>query len=102
MKTTRYYRIQPAGLPLVGHRSESSDGIRDGVDVFESADRTFRTDAPRKFYGDEVLVIEASEDWPNGDVEGVRIDPATATIVERVSWADWRARHGGRAGRCDD
>lgn len=81
----RYYRVQPAGLGISGHYSETSaDILADGLHVFLSAYEAAHGDdtAPHR-YGDEVVEIEASRDWPNGDVEGVCIDPETATIVRR-------------------
>lgn len=77
------YRIQPKGLGIAGHASESSAGVRPGIDVFTYATDLFHLDAPRSYYGDEVLVIEAPETEENNDVEGVRVDPRTAKVVAR-------------------
>lgn len=94
--TNRYYRVQPAGLEISSHRSEDSAGDRSALHVFELPLDTLKTDAGRgslyalaEFYGDEVVVIEAGASWDNGDVEGVAIDPATATIVARYPLTDW-------------
>lgn len=86
-----YYRIQPTGLGLAGHASESSDGVRDGVDVFTQAQDVLRPDGPVAYYGDEVVVIRAVSHWANGDIEGVRIDPRSAEVVGRMSWAAFAA-----------
>jgi hypothetical protein len=112
--TRRYFRIQPAGLGL-DHRSETSleevetdvdeDGyeyqiptgrqvLADGLHVFANASEVesggYESDASR--YGDEVVVIEAARDWPNGDAEGVCIDGSKATIVARVPVKKFRAK----------
>lgn len=85
-----YYRIQPAGLPIAGHRSTASDeSVPFGVDVFYQAQDVLRPDGPVAYYGDEVVVLRAGQHWENGDVEGVRIDPATAHEVARLSWSDF-------------
>lgn len=96
MKTRRYYRVQPAGLEICSHRSEDSAGERAALHVFEYPLDTLKTDAGRgslealaEFYGDEVVVIDAGECWANGDVEGVAIDPTSATVVARYSLTDW-------------
>ena len=89
---TLYYRIQPAGLDISGHRSEASDDtLPVGIDVFRSAIDTLCTDVGAQVYGNEVLVIDAAEHWDNGDVEGVRIDPSSARVVARFSFAQWGA-----------
>lgn len=87
--TQTYYRIQPAGLSL-DHDSESSAGEAHGLDVFESAFETTRTDCGYRAYGDEVVVIEGGASWANGDVEGVRIDGRAAKIVARYPVSVWR------------
>lgn len=93
-----YYRIQPAGLGIKGHQSESSASSQPdyegedpyGIDVFSSADQVMSSDSWSALDPtDEVLVIEADEDWDNEDVEGCRIDPETATIVDRITLDDW-------------
>lgn len=85
VRARRYYRIQPAGRDVSGHYSETSRGtLADGVHVFTSAaEAAHGTDVAPHVYGNEVVEIEASEHWPNGDVEGVCVDPNTATIVRR-------------------
>lgn len=80
-----YFRVQPKGLGT-DHDSESSAGSATGLDVFPRAFHLYRLDAPRKFYGDEVLVLEADRDWENGDVEGVRIDGKSARVLARMTW----------------
>jgi len=82
-----YYRIQPAGLDVSDHASESSDGVIAGVDVFTQAQNVLNPDAPVRFYGDEVLILRADEHWSNGDVEGVRIDGRAATVIQRLPWS---------------
>jgi len=87
----RYYRVQPAGLEIQGHRSEASvdDDEPEGIDVFLCARGLFRMRLDeREVYGDEVLVIEGGEWWDNEDVEGGRIDPEEATIVRRLTWEE--------------
>jgi len=89
-----YFRIQPAGLDVKGHfsidgKTEDTSELADGLHAFMYSWQTFWTDGDRGWYGDEVVVIEASEDWDNGDVEGVCIDPMEAKIVARYSWEDW-------------
>ncbi len=90
----RYFRIQPAGLGLAGHYSETSnDELSDGLHVFDSPMGVVSTDVPAHVYGDEVVVIEAADEWPNDDVEGVCIDPETAQIVARHTWAGFLAAY---------
>lgn len=87
-----YYRIQPAGLSIAGHRSETSAGNRPhGIDVFDSALGTLHADVGHSAYGDELIVIAGGPSWPNHDVEGVRIDPEEASIIARFSWPSWIA-----------
>lgn len=85
---TRYYRLQPAGLGL-DHDSESSEGMRSGLDVFRRPSETLHLDGMASAYGDEVVVIEGDASWSNGDVEGVRINGNTARIVARYPWSTW-------------
>jgi hypothetical protein len=90
---TVYYRIQPAGLGLL-HDSEASNGPARGLDVFEWPIDTVNVDHPQlagaiRFYGDEVIEIEAPAHRNNGDVEGVRIDGAAALVVARYTWPAW-------------
>lgn len=84
----RYYRIQPAGLGLTGHRSETSSGeLADGLHVFASACEAVNPDVGQlhraEYLGDEVVELEAPAHWDNGDVEGVCVDPSDARIVRR-------------------
>jgi len=87
-----YYRIQPAGLEIAGHVSEPSEGDATGLHVFSSPHETLQTDVAIEHYGDEIVVIEAPRHWPNGDVEGVEIDAASARVVARISLVRWLAR----------
>jgi hypothetical protein len=85
-----YYRIQPAGLEIAGHRSEASDDVlHAGIDAFCSATNTLNPDGWKAKSTDEVLVLSAERHWDNGDVEGVRVDPQAATVVARLSWQAW-------------
>jgi hypothetical protein len=89
-----YYRIQPTGLEISTHYSadgatENTGELSDGLHVFQMAHQTFYTDGEREWYGDEVVVIEAAEDWDTGDVEGVCVDPEEAKIIARYSWSEW-------------
>lgn len=92
-----YYRIQPKGLDIKCHYSELSDSwetgeLADGLHVFERPSETFHAiwyNGMREAYGDEIIVIEAEENWDNGDVEGVCIDPESAKVVARYSWNQW-------------
>ena len=91
-----FYRIQPEGLEIVGHRSEANDGEQhDGIDVFSCAEQTLAPDVRPEDYGDEVIVIHASHSPTNGDVEGCRIDPETSTVVRRYPWPEWVDLMGG-------
>lgn len=90
----RYYRIQPVGLGISGHRSlTSADETPYGIDVFTDAADVAGSDSWRaRNPDDEVVVIESDDEgWDNEDVEGWRIDPEVATIVQRVSLDDWEA-----------
>lgn len=88
-----YFRIQPKGLDVKGHYSETSTGeISDGLHVFLAPSETFTAiweNGFRDAYGDEIVVIEAGEWWDNGDLEGVCIDPDEARILKRYSWEEW-------------
>lgn len=87
-----YFRIQPAGLDVKGHYSTTSFGeLADCLHVFEMPGDTFHLDSDIDEYGDEVVVIESGQSWPNDDVEGVCIDPEDAEIVARFSWSEWIA-----------
>lgn len=89
---TRYFRIQPKGLELTGHYSMTSDDTpADGLHVFEGPAQLVGADVPMELYGDEVVVIEAEEDWDNEDVEGCCIDPETAQIVARYTLPEFLA-----------
>lgn len=89
-----YYRIQPTGLGITGHYSETSvtwetGELADGIHVFTAPCQTFATDGDMDSYGNEVVVIQADQEWDNGDVEGVCIDPEDAQIIARFSWESW-------------
>lgn len=85
-----YYRVQPAGMGL-DHRSETSNGeIADGLHVFLNAHEA-ESLSEGIGYGDEVVILEAERHWANGDVEGVCVDGAKATVVARISHAEFRA-----------
>jgi hypothetical protein len=88
---SRYYRIQPTGLEISGHRSQTSlDETPYGIDAFTGPNDVIGSDSwIARTATDEVLIIEAEGHWDNGDVEGVRIDPETATIVRRIPVGDW-------------
>ena len=101
-----YYRLQPAGLDLAGHCSETSNGeAADGLHVFTEPSHCFcPPDGLRhsraRAYGTEVVEIEAARDWPNRDVEGVCVDPNAATIVRRWTLAEFdRTYLSGELGR---
>lgn len=86
----RFFRVQPAGLGL-DHRSETSSGeVADGLHVFHNANEA-ESLSEGIGYGDEVVVLEADNCWPNGDVEGVCVDGAHARIVARIPHAEFRA-----------
>lgn len=85
-----FFRIQPKGLGIKGHYSETSNTIdtgelSDGLHVFERASQIFATDGNIERYGNEILAIEAEESWDNGDVEGVNINPEEARVIKRFS-----------------
>lgn len=90
-----YYRIQPAGKEIKGYCSQTSAGeIADGLHAFKYPYETYHTFqgfAAWEDYGDEIVVVEAEDDWNNEDVEGVCIDPETAKIVARYSTSEWFA-----------
>lgn len=83
--TRRYFRIQPAGLGL-DHRSETSNGeLADGLHVFWYVHQALRPDGSSpKRYGNEIVIVEASREWPNDDVEGVCIDGKESRVVARI------------------
>lgn len=83
------WRIQPAGLPVAGHRSEDSAGERLHLHVFASEVELFGTDVGADRYGDEIVELQVPETWGNGDVEGVACDPDAAVVVRRWSIRDW-------------
>lgn len=87
-----YFRIQPKGLGIAGHLSESSDGSKENLHVFTEPWQVLATDVSPKTYGDEVVVISGGEYVDNGDVEGVGIDPSGASIVARFSYSEWVAK----------
>jgi hypothetical protein len=89
----KYFRIQPKGLEIKGHYSETSIGEEaDGIHVFCNPSDIFTAiweNGMIEAYGDEILVIEAGDWWDNGDLEGVCIDPEESHIVRRLSWPEW-------------
>lgn len=88
----RYFRLQPAGLGLSGHRSlTSNDETPYGIDVFLYAHNVIGSDTwAARDVNDEILVLESEEEgWDNEDAEGWRLDPETATIVARVPVTEW-------------
>ena len=102
---TTYYRIQPAGLAVTGHRSEASDGSRHGLHVFVNAADTLHTDGWAGCPTDEVVLVAASRHSDNGDVEGVAVDPDAVMEIARYAWLDWLAlwlEYAGVAAETDD
>lgn len=83
------WRIQPAGLPVVGHRSEDSVGDHRSLHVFASEVELFGTDVGAQRYGDEVVELRVPGTWCNGDVEGVACDPDAALVVRRWTFGAW-------------
>lgn len=96
MPHTTVYRIQPAGLEIAGHCSESSSGdLADGCHVFVSlADAAH---AVRGWMADdtqpELLTIRCEEDdlEDNEDYEGLTLLDSAGEIVIRQTFADWDA-----------
>lgn len=90
-----FYRLQPKGLSVIGHRSETSTGRRArGIHVFTNVWETFAPDAGRNAYGDEVLVLYCADSEccvDNEDVEGVEVDPADLVVLGRYSYSQWDA-----------
>lgn len=89
-----YFRIQPAGLDIKGHYSETSSTyetgeLADGLHVVSLPSELMHLERP--IDADEVVVIEADNEWENGDLEGVCINPETSSVVSRYSWGEWLA-----------
>jgi hypothetical protein len=88
------YRIQPAGLDILGHRSETSAGtLDDGVHVFSTL-----ADAAQAVKGwvadgsqpELVTILCDPEDLAaNEDYEGALLLDSAGTIIARHPFADW-------------
>lgn len=85
----RFYRIQPRGLPVRGHRSTASTDELVELFVFDEPWQTLQLDGPVEFYGDEVVEIEAPQSWTAGDVEGVLVESDRALVTRRWSLDEW-------------
>ena len=81
-----YFRTQPVGLGINGHRSTTSnDEMSDGLHVHQTLGQAIFAD----HNGDDVELIVIrwdGEDWPTDDYEGVNIDPDTAEIIGRFDF----------------
>lgn len=98
-----FYRVQPKGLDIKNHHSIDSGSqydnhLSDGLHVFNYAWETICTPHDGYIadvnngldgYGNEIVVITASDSWDNGDVEGSCVDPDDARILKRFSFAEW-------------
>ena len=100
---TTVYRIQPAGLGIAGHRSETSSGHHDdGCHVFLCLDDAKR--AVRGWMDDgtqpELLTITCTEEDldDNGDYEGLVLLESAGTITHRQPFADWDALYDWASG----
>ena len=100
---TTVYRIQPAGLGIAGHRSETSSGhLDDGCHVFLCLDDAKR--AVRGWMDDgtqpELLTITCTEEDldDNGDYEGLVLLESAGTITHRQPFADWDALYDWASG----
>jgi len=88
------YRVQPAGLKLGKHRSETSAGNLDhGVHVFGSLEELYN--AVRGWVSEEstpeIVTIQTTNEYveDNGDYEGYVLIGNKGKIVERRTFADW-------------
>ena len=90
----KVYRVQPVGLELSSHRSETSIGELDrGVHVCHCVEELQGAVNGwcRQDYVPEVVVIECDERdvRENGDYEGSVLIGNRGRIVNRVSFASW-------------
>lgn len=93
---TKTYRVQPAGLDLGSHRSETSNGNADrGVHVMQSREQVLSAINGwcRQDYRPEIVTIEceSSDVRDNGDYEGWVLVGNRGKIVARETFADWSA-----------
>jgi len=90
----RVYRVQPIGLDLDSHRSETSNGELDrGVHVCHSIEELQGAVNGwcSQDYVPEVVVIQCSENdvQENGDYEGSVLVGNNGEIVNRVRFESW-------------
>jgi hypothetical protein len=93
---TTVYRIQPIGLGIAGHCSETSSGtLDDGCHVFLSLIETARAvkDWVEDAWQPELVTITCDEDdlGDNEDYEGMTLYAGAGAITRRQPFADWAA-----------
>jgi hypothetical protein len=88
------FRVQPAGLDIAGHCSETSSGDEDdGCHVFLTLRDLAR--GVRGWMADEttpeIVTIQCETDdlQENEDYEGMTLLDSQGTIIERQTFADW-------------
>ena len=92
---TIVYRIQPVGLGIVGHYSETSGGEEDcGCHVFLSLEDVRQ--AIRGWVNDdsvlpELLTVRCTDEdlEDNEDYEGMTLVDSVGKIIKRQPFADW-------------
>lgn len=94
MATTTVYRLQPTGLELTGHKSETSSGDLDrGPHVFGSLSEASNVTGWVAQRGKwELLEIEADQKdvQDNGDYEGYVLLGGRGRIVRRTLLGTWK------------
>lgn len=84
-----YFRVQPPGLGVRGHRSETSNGERRWLHVYTEPWEPWSVEVSPGTHGTEVVLVAAGDHRPNGDVEGVEVDPVMADVVGRFTFGQW-------------
>jgi len=93
---SRFYRVQPKGLSLVGHRSRLGASPVEGVFAFEDPDTLFGTYSwihiSKKLPNYEMIEFEGLVVERPSDSEGVVVDPLRE--IRRTPMVEWLPKHG--------
>lgn len=94
MPTQTCYRVQPIGLEIAGHRSETSnDELANGVHVFGCLQELcggVRGWCSQQWAPEIIEITCDSRDLrDNGDFEGFLLRGSRGEITTRKSFADW-------------
>ncbi len=93
---TRFYRVQPKGLKLIGHRSKLGTTPVGGVFAYENPDTMFGTYSwiyiSKRLPNYEMIEFEGRLVERPSDSEGVVVEPLRE--FSRTPMAEWLPKHG--------